>query len=197
MSRLFLWLALFLFHVPLAHGQQVLFDVKSPFEVKYPVRVIKHGVLQAIQGSTWAGVAEFGETYSLWITSIERRVEGDSVHARMTYELRTPAALTRGQQVAQGWNAFSYAFSEAQQYDSPELAASVLSANGTAAFLLNRASAYMMPDAGLVSHHFFGLLAQGVTNEFNQAPQAWEMYEATVFGGMVMTDLATYLGVAP
>lgn len=77
---------------------QVAIDVKSSWGVKQKVRFAKQGVTVAIDAVDWARATEFGEDYSLWLRSLERRKEASGVvRVRLSLEIRTPTFLGRGE----------------------------------------------------------------------------------------------------
>lgn len=87
--------------LPLAGlSAQVALDVKTPWNVKEKIRFAKQGVNAALDASEWGRRTEFGEDYSLWLRSLERRRAGEGVSVRLAFEIRTPAFLGRGDLIA-------------------------------------------------------------------------------------------------
>ena len=79
---------------------QIAVDVKTSWGVKEKVRFAKQGVNAALDASEWGRRTEFGEDYSLWLRSLDRRRAGEEVSVRLSFEIRTPAFLGRGDLIA-------------------------------------------------------------------------------------------------
>lgn len=84
-------------HYDVAAQNQYAYDVKTPLTAKYELQIVKQGVLLAIDESPTARVQEFGEDYSLWLTEVQRYLQGDSLYVVAQIELRGPSSLGRGE----------------------------------------------------------------------------------------------------
>jgi len=78
---------------------QILFDVKTTMEEKQQLHIIKLAVMNALSQSNWAGIAEVGENYSLWITKPHRYTDNNSFRTEIDLDLRTPAMITKGKHI--------------------------------------------------------------------------------------------------
>lgn len=79
---------------------QVYLDVKTTSEEKYDLTVYKHGLIQALEATEWAGIADVGENYSVWLYNFRRVRTEDSIYAAIDINLRTPAMFSRGEFIA-------------------------------------------------------------------------------------------------
>jgi len=128
-----IWIAALVILIPLysAFGQYT-FDIKTTVEEKYSLHVAKEGVTAAFEEAPWVSVREVGEDYSLWLTNFRRSHNGDSVQVRMTVNLRTPAMLTRGDEIAVRRIEASYHWERATTYAQDSLNVEDISSYGQA-----------------------------------------------------------------
>ena len=86
----------------LAFGNQtyckdrVLFDIKSKHSEKVDLSPIKTGATLLLLQSDWAGIAEVGEDYSLWLKDSELKIVKGRILIKLRVELRTPALFRSG-----------------------------------------------------------------------------------------------------
>ena len=79
---------------------RTLFDVKTKLSEKTDLAPAKAGCVILLARSDWAGVAEIGESYSLWLKNYRRVKEGDKVHVKLDVEIHTPSMVRSGKLLA-------------------------------------------------------------------------------------------------
>ncbi|WP_138431873.1 hypothetical protein [Fodinibius saliphilus] len=105
---------------------QYSFDVKTDLDEKQDLQVLKQAVKKSIEEANWASNQEMGEDFSLWLTSINRKHEGDSLTVSIIVHLRTKAMFTKGDFIAGRKITWQYNWEKAMQFAADSLSESLL-----------------------------------------------------------------------
>jgi hypothetical protein len=95
--------------MPVARSRMVAVDLKSRAVDKTECAAIVAGVAAHIAVTEWIKVKEFGEDYSVWFGGLKRIRHGDSVTVLLTIDVRTPASIGGGRNIAARQIKFTYA----------------------------------------------------------------------------------------
>lgn len=101
MKNILSCVVLVLLSVAVAAAQpKTMFDVKTKLSEKTDLAPAKVGCVILLSRSDWAGLAEVGETYSLWLKNYRKVKEGDKVRVKLDLEIHTPSMIRSGKVLA-------------------------------------------------------------------------------------------------
>jgi len=86
---------------PALSQEKVYFDIKTRFLEKADLMPAKAGATIVLMQSEWAGVREFGEDYSVWLTNYQSEKKKDILVISLDVELRAPSAVRTGSLIKQ------------------------------------------------------------------------------------------------
>jgi hypothetical protein len=173
---------------------QVKFDVKTTMDEKEQLHVIKLAVSNALRQSNWAQVAEIGEQYSLWLTSLKRSSAGDSIYTELDLDLRTPAMITRGKHISSRRVSVAFDSSSVSNVQTPNdslMNALLVQALESSGMLqeFTKSMSSSIPFGGFFLNSFIS----NVLKELNRQPTPLECYEANLLAARVVIELPTLI----
>lgn len=154
--------------------------LKTTFEEKPDLAVIKQAVLKMLEDTHWAEIKNVGEDFSLWLHSLNRSFVGeDSVITRLIVELRTPAMLSNGtyidsRMVTVGFNSNDMPMSHGAEMES--FVGTQLASLGSLAKLTPLVATSFAPRSEVI----IGAVIQGVMREPQRTPEPWELFKASL-----------------
>ncbi len=204
MSRfLFIIFLLGLVSWPRLVSAQYGFDVKTHLADKHELKVVKEGVLYAIEEAPWATMKEIGEDYSLWLKGIQRQHAGDSLRIYVDVELRSPAMFTSGELIGRYRSSISYHWGEAKEYAQESIDTDLfLSSSATDYESISEDMGRMIklvssftgePIIGNVSATLLAQLIESLPSTMQGNPSPVELMESMLLGHQVLADLESVI----
>ena len=169
---------------------QVKIDVKTKWNEKKELTLLKRGVLQALDLSVEFEDVEFGEDYALWLRDVERsRGEGDTVIVALAFDVREGSLFQEGELISSGQVILRY---NSRTLDSVGNDLNVRQRARTYRenyelinTLIAETATTLIPKGKLLAGSIVSLLL----SELNEPPELPQIYEGVLVGVQVVLAL--------